>query len=175
MCHNLLDKLIYMGMHCKAKLKKLSLKISTLRSIEVKKINILMKTALAIGLCAVVFSSIASDRPHRGPSPAAISACAGKTAGADCSFTGHANEPMTGTCRQGPKGAGELACRPKPPQAAFDACTGKNAGDACSFTGRRNNTVNGACRKGPQAMVCAPKHHAQQLPDQETDTEHPAE
>lgn len=36
---------------------------------------------------------------HRhGPPPEAIAACKGKTAGADCSFTGRHDDTLTGTC-----------------------------------------------------------------------------
>jgi hypothetical protein len=35
---------------------------------------------------------------RHGPPPEAIAACKGKTAGADCSFTGRHDDTLTGTC-----------------------------------------------------------------------------
>jgi hypothetical protein len=53
--------------------------------------------------------------PHRGPPPAAIDACKGKAAGAQCSFVGRNNQTLTGTCFVPPaigQNGMPLACRP---------------------------------------------------------------
>jgi hypothetical protein len=98
------------------------------------------------GLCVLTIAALAQpsgggqsgpgggERPH-GPPPEAVAACKGKIAGAECSFTGRQNNPLTGTCfapparRAGPpsdqtamnnspgkpseQGDVPLACRPK--------------------------------------------------------------
>lgn len=136
--------------------------------------NIMTKSLFAVLLMGSMGTLLAdqgrggqNERPRRGPPPEAISACSAKVEGDTCNFTGRFNETVVGTCRKGPQGMGELACRPKPPTEAFNACSGKNEGEACSFTGRRNNTVHGSCHKGPEGaeMVCIPKQ--QMLPPPE--------
>lgn len=49
-----------------------------------------------------------ADHPH-GPPPEAVAACASKTVGSSCSFTGRRGESLTGTCE---------THRPHHPQAA---------------------------------------------------------
>ena len=53
--------------------------------------------------------------PRRGPPPAAIDACKGKSAGVQCSFIGRNSQTRTGTCFAPPSSGQSwmpLACRP---------------------------------------------------------------
>jgi hypothetical protein len=48
---------------------------------------------------------------HHGPPPEAIDACKGKAADADCSFTGHHGDSVSGKCWS-PDASKPLACKP---------------------------------------------------------------
>jgi hypothetical protein len=62
---------------------------------------------LSIGLSVLTVAAVAqpsdqgspaSGGRRHGPPPEAIAACKGKTAGAECSFSGRHDDPLTGTC-----------------------------------------------------------------------------
>jgi hypothetical protein len=54
-------------------------------------------------------------RHEGGPPQAALDACGGKAAGDTCSLTAPDGQAVSGTCRNGPDGAGPLACAPPHP------------------------------------------------------------
>jgi hypothetical protein len=70
------------------------------------------------GCVALAGAARASDdappRPHRGPPPEALQACAGLAEGASCSFTTPSGDELTGTCRSAPDGS-SVACAPSQP------------------------------------------------------------
>lgn len=110
----------------------------------------------------------AMAQQRHGPPAEAIAACANLRADDTCSFSHHGRD-LTGTCRTGPDGQGQLACAPKdmpgrdghrgPPAEAFTACASLKAGDACTVT-LGDKTIEGLCRTGPDGqgkLACAPK------------------
>lgn len=101
--------------------------------------------------------------PHHKPPQAAFDACKGASEGAACSVT-FGDHTMSGTCRKGPNGEGDLACAPDhppgPPPEAVEACKSAAEGDACHVT-LHGETFDGTCRKGPDGnstLACAPPH-----------------
>lgn len=98
------------------------------------------------------------------PSPPqeAVDACAGREAGASCSFQ-HDGQAVGGSCVAMP-GSTTVACAPLhlrfgPPPEALAACKDQQEGAACQFTAPRGETITGVCRNGPrgEGPACAPK------------------
>jgi hypothetical protein len=124
--------------------------------------------SLALGAAACIdetsadtqASSVGSGHHHGPPPQEAFDACAGSTAGDTCAFSidGH---DITGTCKNGPDGTGELACapdRPPPPPESIDACASSAAGDTCAFS-IDGHDITGTCKNGPDGagpLGCAP-------------------
>jgi hypothetical protein len=105
------------------------------------------------------------QRPHHGPPPEAVSACASLRTGDACIVTFEART-MEGICRAGPERS-QVACAPKdmpprphhgPPPEAVSACASLRTGDACIVTFEAR-TMEGICRAGPEGsqVACAPK------------------
>ena len=53
------------------------------------------------------------DGKRRGPPPEAIEACADKSEGDSCGFSGRRGEDLDGICFVPPDDQGELACKPE--------------------------------------------------------------
>jgi len=99
------------------------------------------------------------------PSPPqeAVDACAGREAGAACTFQ-HGDHSVAGICHAMPGGTA-VACGPMhfhlmygPPPEALEACKGQQEGAICQFTAPRGETIAGVCRSGPhgEPAACAP-------------------
>jgi len=115
-----------------------------------------------------------ADHHGFGTSQAAIDACASLASGAACTFTGHHDRMLNGTCAAGADASAPLACKPDPsqfgpPQAAIDACASLAASAACTFSGREGQEVTGTCQQKPgddTTLVCLPAgfHHGHHHP-----------
>jgi hypothetical protein len=97
------------------------------------------------------------------PPQEAVDACAGREAGASCSFE-HDGHTVGGRCRAVPGGT-TLACAARfghlhPPPEALEACRNQQEGATCQFTSPRGDTIAGVCRTGPQGepAACLPKN-----------------
>jgi hypothetical protein len=126
--------------------------------------------SLALGALAAPLAAQDGRPPRGGPPPEALAACASRSAGAACSFTGRGGERITGTCFT-PASTLPLACRPAggpgphgrgpqgaPPPEALSACSGIEVGDACAVDTPHGDTLEGTCRATPHGTACVPAH-----------------
>jgi hypothetical protein len=113
-----------------------------------------------------LFAPLALAQEHAPPAPPqeAVNACAGREAGASCTFE-HDGRNVSGGCLAMP-GGGVVACAPLhlhlrrgPPPEALEACQGQQDGATCQFTAPRGETIAGVCRSGPsgEPAACAPR------------------
>src|SRR5262245_1245658 len=111
-----------------------------------------------------LIAPLALAQEHAPPAPPqeAVSACAGREAGASCGFQ-HDGRSVSGSCVTMPGGT-VVACAPLrlwrgPPPEALEACQGQQDGATCQFTAPRGETIAGVCRSGPRGEppACAPR------------------
>ncbi len=118
-------------------------------------------------------SSFGEGPPRRrrgeGPPEEALAACADKSVGESCSFTGREGDSLSGTCTAMPDDSSQVVCRPDdwpghdrrdrqgPPEEALAACADADLEDDCSFEAPLGS-VSGSCRTSPNgdALVCFP-------------------